>query len=127
MVYESRKQEVFSKFFKEFPEYNDANDPDRRKFGPLLRELSLYKEPDDPELYAELLRRAHSSVSGNRGSSGRSPSVLKRQAEIAGVGAGGAQRSSSVESFSLEKKMILRQGGWSEEDILNMEKRASQE
>lgn len=127
MFYEARKQEVFSKFFKEFPEYSEANDPDRRKFGPLIRELQLYKEPSDPDIFGDLLRRAHQAVSRNQGSSDRSPSVLKRQAEIAGVGSGGAQRSSSIEGFSMEKRMALIQGGWSDEDIKNMEKRASLE
>lgn len=127
MFYDARKNEVFSKFLKEFPEYSEVNDPDRRKFGPLLRELQLYKEPSDPDVYGDLLRRAHSGLSGSRAASGRSPAVQKRQAEIAGVGSGGAQRSSSVQSFSVEKRMILQQGGWSDEDIANMEKRASSE
>ena len=127
MFREARKQEEISKFFKEFPEYSEDNDPDRRKFGPLLREVSLYKEPGDPAMWATIFRRAHQTLSGNKRPSGGSTIVKKRQAELAGVGAGGAQPSSSVEPFSVEKRMILRQGGWSDEDIQRMEQRASKE
>ena len=125
MFYNARKQETFSKFFQEFPEYSEENDPQREKFSPLLRELQLYKEPTDPGSYENLLKRAHRMVSGSKTSGGRDPQVQKRQAELAGVGSGGVQRSSSVKSFTPERRAQLTSWGWTDEQIQGMEKRAA--
>lgn len=127
MLSESKKQDALDKFLQEYPEYSEDNDPDRKKFGPLLREVSLYKEPSDPQQWGAILRKAHRSLHGNQAPSERPAAVTKRQIEIAGVGAGGAQRSSSVKPFSFEKRMALVNGGWSEEEIQSMEARANQE
>lgn len=127
MLYEARKEEEFEKFFQEFPEYSQDNDPDRRKFGPLLREISLYKEPQDARSYGKVLRKAHRAITGTGVSSGRGAAGAKQRAALAGVGAGGAQRSSSVEPFSPEFRANLKAGGWSDEDIQRMEQRASAE
>lgn len=128
MLYEDRKRDSINKFFTEFPEYSEENDPDRRKFGPLLRELrEYYKEPEDPRKWYNVLRKVHSDLYGSKSSGDRNTTVQKRQIEIAGVGSSGAQRSSSVESFSPEKRVILQQGGWSDEEIKRMEERASKE
>jgi len=126
MLYEARKQDEIAKFQSEFPEYSEDNDPDRKRFGPLLQRLSLYKEPEDPLMYGTLLRREHRALAGTRTPSDRGDAVRKRQAELAGVGAGGAQRSSSVKSFEPERRRQLLDGGWSEEDIKRMEERESQ-
>jgi hypothetical protein len=122
MFYQNRKQEEVSKFLNEFREYNEDNDPDGKKFGPLLQEMKLYKEPQDPSMYGILLRRAHKTLNGTVVSSER-PAVKQFKAQIAGVGSGGSQRSSSVKAFSQEKKQRLKDGGWSEEDIERMEQR----
>lgn len=124
MFYKSRKQEEIAKFFKEFPEYNEDKDPDRKRFQPLLAEISLYKEPTDPTQWGTLLRRAHRTLSSSGTSDDRGVIENKRQQiKIAGSGsAGSAQRSSSVKSFDPKMREYLRNGGWSEEDIQRMEK-----
>lgn len=127
MFYDSRKQEVFNSFFREFPEYSEENDPQRSKFNPLLRELQLYKEPSDPGEYARLLRRAHDQVAGTKRSGERDTIVTKRQVEIAGVGSGGVQRSSSVKGFSPARRAQLQSWGWTEDQIQGMEKRQSEQ
>jgi len=127
MFLESKRQDEIDKFFKEFPEYSEENDPDRKKFGPLLREVSLYKEPTNPSMWAKLLRKAHQALTGNKASGERGIAITKRRLEVAGVGSGGAQRSSSVKPFSIEKRIMLLNGGWSEEDIQRMEERSSLE
>lgn len=123
MFYDARKQEVFDKFFREFPEYSQENDPERDKFNPLLRELQLYKEPTNPADYENLLRRAHASVSGTRQGRERDPQVVKQQIKNAGVGAGGAQRSSSIRSFDPARRAQLSSWGWTDEQIDGMERR----
>lgn len=125
MLYSSRKQDEIQKFLQEYREYNEVNDPEGKKFGPLLQELKLYKEPEDPTMYGVLLRRAHRAVSGIQESSGRGVAVKQAQAKIAGVGSGGSQRSSDVKSFTSQKRQWLKDGGWSDEEIDDMEKRNS--
>jgi hypothetical protein len=127
MYSEAQKQEEIEKFFKEYPEYSEDHDPERRKFGPLLQEVSLYKEPSDPKLWGQILRRAHRNLEGMKSASERPIAIKKRQVEIAGVGSGGAQRSSSIKAFTPEKRYALQQGGWSEEEIHRMEERSNQE
>lgn len=121
MLYESQKQSEINSFLNQFPQYNEKNDPAGVKFGQLLQELKLYKEPQNSTQFGELLRRAHAAIGGESASSERVPTVQQRRAQIAGVGAGGAQRSSSVKSFSPEKRQRLLDGGWSEEDVKRME------
>lgn len=123
MLYESRKQEEVSKFLNEFREYSDENDPNRKKFEPLLREVSLYKEPEDPKMWGTLLRRAHKALIETQSINDRTISVKKQQLKVAGVGAGGSQGSSSAKPFDERKRQLLKDGGWSDEDINIMEKR----
>jgi len=123
MLYESRKQEEIAKFLGEFREYSEENDPNRQRFDPLLREVSLYKEPEDPKMWGTLLRRAHKALTGTQTASDRTILVKKQQLKVAGVGAGGSQRSSSITPFDYKKRQRLLDGGWSEEEIKEMEQR----
>lgn len=125
MLFEARKQDEISKFLLEYPEYGEKNDADRRKFEALLEEVKLYREPGDPKTYGTILRRAHKNLSSTQGSGERDIAVKQKRAEIAGMGSSGAQRSSSVKSFDQKTRERLLAGGWSEEDISNMEKRNS--
>lgn len=125
MILESKKQDELGKFFQQFPEYGTADNPTERWNG-LLTQISLYyKEPSDPQSYARILRKAHTDLyGGSKSGGGRSATAIKRQVEIAGVGAGGTQRSSSVksaDSMSDAHKQRLLDGGWSEEEIREME------
>lgn len=120
--FEEKKNAQIDKFFKEFPEYNETNDPDRKKFAPLLDKLSMFREPKTLDEFNEFLRLAHTSLSGNKISSGRISAIQQQQVKTAGVGAGGGQRPSSIEPFNAEKRAMFRAGGWSEEDIARMEK-----
>ena len=123
MLYESRKQEEIAKFLSEFREYSEENDLDRKRFDPLLKEVSLYKEPEDPKMWGTLLRRAHKALTGTQTTDDRAIPVKKQQLKVAGVGAGGSQRSSSVSPFDEKKRQRLSDGGWSEEEIRGMEQR----
>lgn len=125
MLYDARKQDEIQRFFKEFPEYSEDNDPGRIKFGPLLQEVALYKEPKDPQQWGVILRRAHKTLAGTQSAGGQSSELRKRQVQVAGLGGGGAQRSSSTKSFSQLHKNALLSGGWSEEEITRMEKNQS--
>lgn len=127
MILESKKQDEATRFFQEFPEYGSVDNP-TTKWKELLQQISLYyKQPEDPQSYARILRKAHNDLVGqNRSisSGGRNAAAVKRQIEIAGVGAGGAQRSSSVNpsnAMSSDMKQRLSDGGWSEEEIREME------
>lgn len=127
MLGESKKQDEIANFLKEYPEYSEEGDPDRVRFNQLIQEVSLYKEPSNPTLWGVILRRAHKAIAPvQKVASDRTIAIKKRQAEIAGVGTGGGQRSSSVKPFSERTRLLFEHGGWSEEEIKEMEERSSQ-
>lgn len=125
MFYDAVKQEEINRFLEQFPEYKPENDPNDINWNALQREVSYYRLPDDPHKIREILERAHRSTKQvSPPSSGPSVPAKKRQVELAGVGAGGTQRSSSSAiALDADKKAMLRAGGFTDEDIKNMEKR----
>lgn len=120
MFYEAVKQEELNKFLEEFPEYKPENDPNNSNWNSLERELALYRRPGDPHQVRDLLLRAHRAIA--KPTSDRTLPAKKRTVEIASVGSGGANRSSSHKALDPERRAMLAQGGWSEEDIRRIEK-----
>jgi len=120
MLYESVKTEELAKFLDKYPEYKPENDPNDVNWQTLQREFGLYKMPENPRQIGELLERAHRSVPkvGTR-----TLPEQKRRVEIASVGGGGVQQTSSQKSFSPEKIAMFKAGGFSDEDIKQMEAR----
>ncbi|MFZ2151785.1 MAG: hypothetical protein WAV09_01610 [Minisyncoccia bacterium] len=121
MFYEARKQEEISKFLSEFPEYKPENDADNKKWSAIVSEASLYKEPDTPEGWATILRRAHRAT-GSQTVSDRTVAVKKHNVQVAGVGSGGGQRSSSYKPFTPDQRWAMEKGGYTSEEISNLEK-----
>ena len=122
MFYKAVENEELNKFLVKYPEYKPENDSNDLNWNSLQKELSFYRMPDDPHLVNEVLERAHKSIS--RVSSDRSISLKKRQVEVASVGSGGAPRSSSPKmTLDSRKRAMLEQGGFTEEDIANIEKK----
>ena len=120
MFYEAVKQEELGKFLDKYPEYKPENDTNDTNWSLLQRELGFYKMPDDPHLISQVLERAHRGIV-KAPTSGRQPSATQRQVQVASVGAGGVQRSPSKKSLDAEKRVMLKQGGWSEEEIREIE------
>lgn len=123
-LYESVKNEELNKFLEKYPEYKSENDANNLNWNTLEREINKYRRPDDPRQIGEMLEWAHRDVA--RVSGGRDVSVQKRQIEVAGVGGGGVQRSSSRQKLDPQKRLVFEQGGWSEEEIQAIERRLSQ-
>ena len=122
MFYKAVENEELNKFLVKYPEYKSENDPNDINWNSLQKELSFFRMPDDSRLISEVLERAHRSI--QKISSDRSISLKKRQVEIASVGSGGAPRSFSPKTtLDSDHKAMLRQGGFTEEDIVDMEKR----
>ena len=119
MFYEQVKQEELTKFLEKYPEYKPENDPNDINWNALQRELGVYRMPENPHLVEGILYRAHKAV--QKVPSERGIPAKKRQVEIAGVGAGGTQRSSSLKTLPAQKRQALEQGGWSEEEIREIE------
>lgn len=122
MLFKAKKEEVISKFLHDFPEYKPENDPENKKWGTLLQEVSLYREPGDVDQFDALLRRAH-RLSSIASSSEPTIAVKKHQAEVAGAGSGGTRRSAPTNRLSgmLEQHMQ----GYTPEEIAEMQKRLS--
>lgn len=124
MFYEAVKQEELNKFLEEYPEYKPENDPNNLNWTALEREIGLYRRPSDPHQIREILMRAHRTVAIAKTPSDRSIQAKKRTVELASVGSGGnTARPSSHKSIDPEKRSILLQGGFTEEDIKAMEQR----
>lgn len=121
MFYESVKQEKLNEFLEKFPEYKPENDPGDLNWSALQRELGFYRMPDDPHKVSDVLFRAHQNISKVVPDS--SILVKKQQVKTAGVGSGGTQRSSSQKTFDVDTRAMLRQGGYTDEDIRRMEAR----
>lgn len=118
-IYEDIKQDELNKFLSKYPEYKPENDKNDINWNALQRELGYYRLPKDPHQLSEILERAHRSIS--KTSSDHSIIEKKQKLETAGVGVGGAQRSSSKKTLEPHKREELRRGGWSEEEILKIE------
>lgn len=122
MSYEAIKQERLERFLDRYPEYKPENDPNDANWSALQKELGFYKMPSDPATIDAVLERAHRNVV-------KIPSDLtmpakQRRVETASVGAGGAQRSSTpTKSLSPEHRQILKQGGWTDEEIGSIEQK----
>lgn len=124
MFYEAVKQEELTKFLEKYPEYKPENDVNDVNWSTLQRELGYYRMPDDPHAIADVLDRAHRGIASlSRTSIDRVSPVKARQAQLASVGAGGTQRSSSRKPLDARKRMMLELGGWSSEEIANIEKK----
>lgn len=121
MFYKAVEQDEVRKFLEKYPEYKPENDKDDINWRSLNREFSDYRKPDDPRRIGELLEKAHRTVSKPSGD--RTLEARRQQVKTAGVGGGGTQRSSSTKQLDPEHKMMLKDGGFSDEDIKNMEAR----
>ena len=121
MYYEAVKQQELESFLEKFPEYKAENDPNDTNWNALQRELKYYRMPENPHGIKEVLSKAHQIISRNSGD--RGTEVKKRQVEVASMGGGGTQRSTPTrQSLDPVKRDILSRGGWSEEEILKIEK-----
>lgn len=123
MFYEAVKEEELNKFLEKYPEYKPENDPGDANWNALQRELGYYRTPDNPRQIADILERSHRSIV--RPPSDFGLASRKRQVEIASVGRGGAQRSSTIPKLDPVRRSIYERGGWTEEEIQQIEKKLS--
>lgn len=126
MFYDSVKQEELNKFLESHPEYKPENDPGDTNWSTLTRELGIYRTPENPHLWSEILTRAHRSIV--KVPIAKSPipvEVKKRQIEVASHGGGGKTNTAPTNTKTLtpEHKAMLKQGGFTDEDIQGMESR----
>lgn len=117
--YESIKKVKLDEFLEKYPEYKPENDPDDINWNSLQKELSLYKMPSDPHSLEVVLKKAHSAISKPaKGGRATNPKKL----ETARLGSGGEKRpSSQTKCLTETQKNVYRNGGWSEEEIKDLE------
>ena len=122
MFYQAVQQEELAKFLDKYPEYKPENDLNDVNWSAFNREIAHFKLPNDPHQIREVLERAHRLVPRvPKVQSGQSIPAKVRAVQTASVGSGGTQRSSSHGKLDPEKLAHLRAGGWSEEEIKNIE------
>lgn len=119
MFYEAVKQEELNKFLDKYPEYKPENDANDTNWSLLNRELGFYKLPDDPHLISQVLERAHRGIA--KAPTSARPQAAQRQVQVASAGSGGTQRAPSKKSLDVEQRVMLRNGGWSEKEIQEIE------
>jgi hypothetical protein len=120
MFYEAVKQEELNKFLDKYPEYKPENDSNDLNWQSLQTELKDFGMPSDPHRIGHVLEKAHrlaAKFSGDRSAE------VKKRIETASVGGGGTQRSSSSSSLTPEQRRVYEDGGWSQEEIKQIEKR----
>lgn len=124
MFYDSVKNDTLTKFLEKYPEYKSENDPNDIHWGALQRELSYFRMPDDPHKIIDVLEKAHKTSSSFSPPlpTERNVTAKKRQIEVASVGTGGTQKSSSARTLDPTKRAMLEHGGFSKEDIETIEK-----
>lgn len=121
MAYKSVQNEELNKFLESYPEYKPENDPNDVNWNTLQNALSLYAKPKDPKLWGTLLKKAHSDIAPRSLPTRDNTEVKKQQLKVAGVGSSGVQKSSSRKQFTPQQRQVYLDGGWSEEDIKDME------
>lgn len=113
--------QTLNNFLNKYPEYKPENDPNDINWKILQKELSYYRDQEDPSKIAEILERAHKAIHPQAVSDRQLPQ-RKRAIEIASAGSGGVQRSSSQKTLDPKARQQYEAGGWSEEEINEIEK-----
>ncbi len=124
MFYEAVKNEELEKFLNKYPEYKPENDPDNIRWGAFERQIEKEKDlgyslPKNPHNLAVFLERVHGAIASPKTTTDRA--AAERRIQIAGVGSRGSQQSSSPKRLDNERRQILSRGGWTEEEIQNIE------
>lgn len=126
MFYDAVKNEELEKFLNKYPEYKPENDPDNIRWGAFERQIEKEKElgyslPKNPHHLAVFLERVHQAISPNSSKNTTDRAAAERRIQIAGVGSRGSQQSSAPKSLDTEMRQILLRGGWTEDEIRNIE------
>lgn len=121
MLYNNEKQKQLDSFLNKYPEYKPENDPEDKNWKALQNELSYYRMPDDATKISAVLEKARKGIQPV--SSERDTQPVKERLKVAQKGAGsGIQRSSPRGRLSAEQKAELSRGGFTPEDIREMDK-----
>jgi hypothetical protein len=116
--YESVKNDKLNEFLSKYPEYKPENDPNDINWNAFQRELTFYKMPQDPKLITEVLERAHRNIAAPTVPATR---AVEQRIATARKGGGGSQRTSSGKSLPPNLRRAYEDGGWSEEEIKELE------
>ena len=119
MFYDAVKQDELTKFLDKYPEYKPENDPGDANWSNLQKELGLYRMPENPRDLTYILERAHRALPKVKS---ERVAEAKHRVQVAGVGAGGVQRSSPSKTTDprLSSLMDSHMQGWSDEEIKNL-------
>ena len=126
LTYEQAKNQELDKFLDKHPEYRPENDPNDEKWQQLQDELALYQRPADPSRIGELLEKSHRVIHQDYSKpKNEQPArnAMTQRLSTAQAGASGERQLSGVgQTFDAQKREMLRRGGWTDDDILAMEK-----
>ena len=121
MFYDSIKQQELNKFLDKYPEYKPENDPSDVNWKTLQSELTDYRMPTDPHQVGRVLEKARRAIVKTSPSSERDTKAIKQRLKTASKGVVGIQRSSPQGQLTPEQIGELRRGGFSEEEIKEMD------
>lgn len=131
-IYSGEQKAIEEEWFTAHPEYNSTNDPSDVLYNALHDEYKLFAQPSSVRQVKTLLDRAHREVTskfpsrfpqakGNQ----KGSQTRKQRMDIAGTGTGSSGSSTtkteSQTPLTQSQKQSLLNGGFSEEEISEME------
>lgn len=123
MVYKTLQDQSRDEFLNKYPEFKPENDPNDIKWNVLMREYRLYRPPQNPRETLNLLEKARRTVMPASASVRDLGDVQKRIKTASAGTSGNSPRASSGSSLTADQKENLRRGGWTDEEIRDIEKR----
>lgn len=128
--YDSQHKTAEQSFYEKHTEYLPQNDKDDVLYNALKQELSLYARPSNPSLIAKLFEKAHAEVKKQYPRFFKESTITEKvnanqrinSAALGGGNTGGSTPKPNKDAKNLSAMQIqaLRQGGWSEEEISNL-------
>lgn len=131
MEHQKTHKSAEENFYATHKEYLPENDTNDELYNALKEELALYVRPTDPKLIAKLFEKAHMQVAfrfPNRFTQKSNPAADAARAQkkaVATIGGGqssGASSKKAAPKTALSDKQIqiMREGGWTDEEINNL-------
>lgn len=130
--FEDTRQSAQEDFLKKHPEYLPENDTDDNLYNALKAELALYAAPQDHKMIPKLFERAHKAVSeqypdrfSSKTKSSKQQIAASSRTRVASAASKSStaplskseRQSSGNEVLTQERISILKNSGWTDEDI----------
>jgi len=124
LTFKQVQDQQVASFIEKHPEFAKKNDLNDERWGALMQEFNLFKKPTDPIKIGALLEKAMGVFKKDDSEARTLAKIQKNKtATIGGAGGGKAKGNTpKARKFTNDQKDVFRNGGYSEEEIEDMEK-----